>query len=91
MKRVRDLRESDVSGLERRERARFASLAYCTSLVRAGLDSVELELEIESLTAELIEPLTRIGLQVPPDQFLYSPFIQDSDSILELAVDLGSP
>jgi len=84
---ARDVREENLGQFTDEVRAHFANYSFYSMLVRAGVDLGLVKGELEVSGDGCRNLLKEFGICGPFD-FLYSPVLEASDSILRLATDL---
>lgn len=79
-----DVRVNQLQSLTPAERACFASATYYALLQRAGFTGADITQELARHSAAAANGLRAVGSTSPID-ILFSPFVQESDEVLELA------
>lgn len=79
-----DVRSTQLASVSTRERADLASLAFYVMLSRAGFSRAEVADPLAKYSDSCRSLLTTLGVTDPLD-LLFSPFVQESDKILNLA------
>jgi hypothetical protein len=80
-----DIRVNALTSSSPAERALFASFSFYALLARAGLEPSEVRSPLAEAAHLSGSVLDRLDISWPVDDFLFSPFTQESDSVLGLA------
>lgn len=79
-----DVRSADLVNQNNEKRMLFTRYAYYSILYRAGLRQSEFLRELQNAAIEADEITTMFGID-SSDQFVYSPYIEESDEVLLMA------
>lgn len=83
-----DIRICDFQDARMNDRVHFSRFAYYSLLYRAGLRQSDFLLELDSSSIESRSLIERLGI-ASPSSFIFSPFLEESDEVLNLAESRG--